>query len=574
MDKRVILSIILIMCAAVGMIYMCYMLFFNGSGVAKLNKKISKLQENILNDQDLNFAKDEYVVFISISDGKQKAYVENAKGVTLNKAIEEAKDNMNKKIMQYKIDPEWVRIDVVNNMDNITKTGLNNELLVKENNYRRGISLDENFTVALLENELNANNIIDYKSREINLKKLNKYLSSSNKEKGKISELPEEMISFSCVSYINDSTGVHKLGTEIDNYGRRIEENLDELKLIEIMENASEYLIDCVSEDGKFIYRYNPISKSTSNTYNILRHEGTVWSMIEVYKLTKNKELKDNINLAVKFVVDNSVKYKDDNTAYIIENKNNEIKLGANGIGILMFVEYMETFNTDEYKDLVTKLGNGILEMQKENGSYYHVYMYPNFNKYEEYRTVYYDGEATFALARLYGYTKDKKWLEAAEKALQYFYDNDYEQYRDHWIEYSVNEVTKYSPKKEYFELGLKNVRDNLAKIINKNTCSPTNLELLTIGLEIYDRATENNVSIDNFDVNDLVSAIYNRADYHLNGLFYPETAMYFNNPSRILNAFYTREDSFRIRIDDVQHNINGYYNLYNNYKLLQEYTK
>ena len=88
MDKRVILSIILIMCAAVGMIYMCYMLFFNGSGVAKLNKKISKLQENILNDQDLNFAKDEYVVFISISDGKQKAYVENAKGVTLNKAIE------------------------------------------------------------------------------------------------------------------------------------------------------------------------------------------------------------------------------------------------------------------------------------------------------------------------------------------------------------------------------------------------------------------------------------------------------------------------------------------------------
>ena len=44
----------------------------------------------------------------------------------------------------------------------------------------------------------------------------------------------------------------------------------------------------------------------------------------------------------------------------IIEKKNNEIKLGANGIGILMFIEYMQTFNNKEYEKLVLDLGNGI----------------------------------------------------------------------------------------------------------------------------------------------------------------------------------------------------------------------
>ena len=76
------------------------------------------------------------------------------------------------------------------------------------------------------------------------------------------------------------------------------------------------------------------------------------------------------------------------------------------------------------------------------------------------------------------------------------------------------------------------------------------------------------------FDVNKLIDAIFYRANIQLDGVFYPEISMYFENPKRITNAFYVRNEKFRIRIDDIQHNINVYYKMYNNYKLIKKYSK
>ena len=44
------------------------------------------------------------------------------------------------------------------------------------------------------------------------------------------------------------------------------------------------------------------------------------------------------------------------------------------------------------------------------------------------------------------------------------------------------------------------------------------------------------------------------------------ELARYMQNPQRILGAFMMRNEKFRVRIDDVQHNIGGYYLYWKNY--------
>lgn len=80
-----------------------------------------------------------------------------------------------------------------------------------------------------------------------------------------------------------------------------------------------------------------------------------------------------------------------------------------------MLTEYMDATGSQRHRTLCEELGNGIMELfDKRDGSFFHVLNFPTLSPKDKFRTVYYDGEATFALARLYGFTGDKKWLDAA----------------------------------------------------------------------------------------------------------------------------------------------------------------
>ena len=136
-----------------------------------------------------------------------------------------------------------------------------------------------------------------------------------------------------------------------------------------------------------------------------------------------------------------------------------------------------------------------------------------------------------------------------------------------------MNEITKHIPDNPaYYAFALKNAQDNLQIIGERDTTYHTYLELLMATFEVYDRMQKNNISVADFDLPLFLQTIYTRADRQLNGYFYPEYAMYMKNPQRILNTFMVRHDGYRVRIDDVQHNIGGYYLYYKNYEQMVAY--
>lgn len=199
--------------------------------------------------------------------------------------------------------------------------------------------------------------------------------------------------------------------------------------------------------------------------------------------------------------------------------------------------------------------------MKLPDGGFIHVLSYPTFAVKELHRIIYYEGEAVFSLLRLYAIDRDNQWLEEAKKSFEYFIRKDYWKHHDHWLSYAANELTNYEPKDKYFIFGLKNCNNRLNFIFHRETTYPTFLELTMAAYKMIDKIKELNKDslLEHIDERFLEDTIDRRAEYQRVGFFYPELAMYKKLPALILNGFFIRHHSFRVRIDDVEHYLSGY---------------
>ena len=534
-------------------------------------KRDSELSEIVMKDVP------EKVVFISVSDGDNRAKVFTGKGEDLTSAWKDADAQALAYVTKSGDTPLWVKADLMSSAKRYSSDSFSKELHHwRHEFFRSGIAFDQDFDTALLEAELNGAKILDYEEECIDFAYLNNYLKKSGRDQ--LNKLPNSYILFDCISWFCDENSeVYDLISDNADYGRRKVDTIDKEYASMLVKNASGFLVDQVNRDGSFIYGLYPRFDNEIENYNIVRHASTLWSLVCQYRMTENEDLIPIIEKCIDYMIDKGIVYSDKQTAYLYEKKSDEIKLGGCGVAVIALTEYMDAFGSDKYEDIAVKLGNGILTMfDDKTGEYYHV-LNGNYSRKEEFRTVYYDGEATFALCRLYSLTKDQRWLDAAMTAVDHFIAADYVQFKDHWIAYSLNEITKYvTDNDDYYTFALRNANENLETIHDRDTTFHTYLELLMSTFEIYDRMITNNIHNDYlenvFDVEYFLNTIYKRADHQLNGYFYPEYAMYMGNPNRILNTFMVRHDGYRVRIDDVQHNVGGYYLYYLDYDKLVDY--
>lgn len=578
----IICSVIFLIVAAV---VVSYLVTQNSklSSIELFEKKAELLMEQVVSGARDNELSGEIedglpkgVVFISICNGDERARVFTGTGNTKQAAWDDAYDKAHSFVEGNSYNCLWVKADLMGEAKTMSTEEFSTELAhYRHEFFRKGIAFDKKFNTALLEAELNAGKILDYDEECVNTTYLRNYLNKADRTP--IVTLPDEYVIFNCIGWICDEDSkVYDLISDDADYGRRKVDLIDKDYAAELVKNASSFLIDQVNDDGSFVYGMYPRFDRDIDNYNIVRHASTLWSLVCQYRMTGNKELVSVIDKAIDYMIDNAVITSDDSTAYLLEKKSDEIKLGGCGVAVVALTEYMDAFGSDKYADVAVKLGNGILTMlDKKTGEYYHV-LNGDCSRKEQFRTVYYDGEATFALCRLYSLTGDEKWLDAAKAAVEHFIDADYVQLKDHWVAYSMNEITKYVDDDRYYTFALRNAQENLDRIYNRDTTYHTYFELLMSTFELYDRMIEKGIHVDyldnGFDLEYFLKTIYKRADHMLNGYFYPEYAMYMANPNRVLNTFMVRHDGYRVRIDDVQHNVGGYYLYYKNYDKLVEY--
>lgn len=453
----------------------------------------------------------------------------------------------------------------------------------KRNFLRVGVAFDPDFKVAFLEQELNANSMLypandKEESRALfNEKNFNDYVLKRY-GKNTVVDLGDDayVCLFSTAAiYISDQESaqyiappnITKTWTDAShlNTGHRFVQQLSPEQVYTAFESATEFLAHQIQDDGSFIYGIYPCFDRKVPSYNTLRHASSLYSMLEGYEVTQSAFALDRISKGIHYLATQLIKpftlLNGVEVAYLVDI-GDEIKLGGNAVSILALVKYTQLTQDTQYLPLLEKLALGFGYMQHpETGQFAHVLNASGLTLKALHRTVYYDGEATFALMRLYGLTKDERWLAMVEKAFEYFIAENLSKAKDHWLSYCVNELTIYRPEEKYFYFGIQNVIHNLDFILNRETTYPTLLELMMAAESMLQRIKKmpnmrHLLSL--VDETKFYRALHHRAHYLMHGYFWPEMAMFYKKPAKVVGSFFIRHHRFRIRIDDVQHYISG----------------
>lgn len=536
--------------------------------LANLRQAAAALEGEAIDGTSSHFRrKPKLVLIVSVSDAQTRAICATGVGNTLDTAWRAAIAHLRKR-MPDENRWQWIKIDVVHSIRFATPPEVLAELSGRRRNYfRHGIAFDPNFNTALLEQELNgiAAWVCDAgRPLGLNFERINRYLQTSRKQPPLSSGVQQQpaWYLFDTKSLFSDRTGEVRILADCGfGQGSRAAPMVaDDIE--NLIDNAGMYLTRQMRDDGSFVYGYFPAYDAVIPTYNILRHCGTLYAMLEAWEATGNGEIGRHVPRGIDHVLRTAMR-RDGDRLFVVDHANHgEIKLGAQAVLVLTIAKFTSLTRDARYLPVARALANGIVErfLDPASGAFVHVLQGEALAVKDRFRIVFYDGEAVLALLRLHEIDRDPLWLTSAIKAFEHFIRTDHWKHHDHWLAYCANEITRYHPEQRYFEFGLKNGFGNLPFIRERETAYPTFLELLMATLLLVDTMkTTGNPLPPPYDVRALVEAIDHRAEHQRLGCFYPEMAMYFKAPQRIAGSFFSRHHAFRVRIDDVEHFISGY---------------
>ncbi|RYF83149.1 MAG: hypothetical protein EOO29_04480 [Comamonadaceae bacterium] len=513
-----------------------------------------------------------FTLVFSISDGARRAHVLHACASSFDSAWREGAEQTLAAAARQKLHDPWLRVDWVEDASAISWGDFEDQLsTVKRNYFRLGLALDDGFRRVLTEQELNANAMLyggpQTTHAQFNRNNFEIYLWRRYAHEPAADFEPSRTVHLLTTRgvFCQADGVVHLLAEPGPDTGRREVPALTAAATADMIDSASAFLARQVQKSGLFVYGHFPCFDRRVGSYNTLRHASTLYAMLEAWELNRAPDLLEAIERGMNHLCTQLIRdytLPDGTQAAFLVDVGDEIKLGGNAVCLLALVKYTEMTRSREWMPLLERLALGIGHLQDpQTGRFDHVLNANDLSLKQASRTIYYDGEAAFGLMRLYGLTRDPRWLAMVEKAFEHFIASDHWQAHDHWLSYCVNELTRWRPQEKYFRFGIQNVAGYLDFVLDRQTTFPTLLELMLAAQKMLQRlATLPALHhlLQEVDMHKFQRALDHRANHLLNGHFWPEVAMYFRKPQAVVGSFFIRHHSFRVRIDDVEHYLSG----------------
>ena len=222
---------------------------------------------------------------------------------------------------------------------------------------------------------------------------------------------------------------------------------------------AVDYVLRQMNSDGKFEYIYYPLEHrhSPASEYSIPRHAGTTWFLALGYRKLKDQRILQAARKAIDYLGKNAVPKQCRSTPYACVGSDKKVGLGSAALTLVAITEYQVATGDRRYEPLARRLGKFILWMQKPNGDFCHQYSPATREKHCKDILLYYSGEASLALAKLYQITKDRAYVKPLEKAMDFLTGEKYEFFlgkffisEDHWTCIAAEAAFEAVNKEQY----------------------------------------------------------------------------------------------------------------------------
>lgn len=188
------------------------------------------------------------------------------------------------------------------------------------------------------------------------------------------------------------------------------------------------YLSAQIKQDGRFEYRRHIDPEVTlQKRYNMLRHAGAIYALAQYSRYFKDEQVLQDTGRAVHNLRKVSLAQVGDRSDLLAIWSHPEItgsrkpltaKLGGAGLALVAMIACGEVNCAETAEDELQKLGRFILFLQRDDGSFFSKYTPSEGGKRGDWVSLYYPGEAALGLIKLFEIRGEKKWLDAAYKAL------------------------------------------------------------------------------------------------------------------------------------------------------------
>lgn len=552
-----------------------------------VNEEPKKLKlKRSINKYSVKTPNKENVIFLTIGDKKKQAYVVTGKGKNLRSAINDAVQ----KYFKYRPKnhkPKQLKVDFLHSYELINKDkGFN----FKKDKLRydrggEGLAFGKDFHTVFLPSEVASFGIIRKQKLHVknSFRALHKHLPTSFSPYTKPIDERSETTAYKIrtKTYYIDENNFFELYRN-----HRIFKKLTKKDILEAIELTKDnYFKHVVNKKGKFIYSYLPFENKREKRYNILRHAGTIYSMLEVYELMPDEKLLKEAKRAFKFLIRRIKPFIINGEEVKVVVERDSMKVGGNALAIVALAKYTQVTGDTQYVTLMQELASWLKENQNQNGEFIvHKQQYST-GEHFDFVSHYYPGEAILALVRLYQIDKNETWLDVAENAAHYLInirdkDDTLETIaHDHWLLYGLNELYRERKKQLYLDHSFFISEAIMKTQITEETASREEL----IGGYVPRSGNEPNSTpvacrseglsasyklAKDFGYHELAEkmkhAIKEGVKFQLQMQLRPESVMHYANKKLVTGAVQGGLKSLGLRIDFTQHNISSFVALYN----------